>query len=287
MAGSPPKRLAVASREPRTLVTIDGVELAVHDSDPSSSKPIIFCLHAIGHGGADFTAFEAAFANTHRIITVDWPGQGASGPDAKPVDAQRYTELFTALVDKLQAKRIVILGNSIGGSVAIRYAAAHPENTRALMLCDSAGLDENPGGFIPSLFIGHIAGKMHDGAEGDPDFKAWFRDYYSKILITPEAAAERDAIVESAYEIAPVLAQAWDSFKRSDSDVRDLARRLQMPVFVGWAKNDDLIRWSRNQEAIEQIPHVEVHMFEAGHSAFLETPGPFNDAARKFLDALN
>jgi len=286
MISTPPKRLALASLEPRRTVTVLGVELAVHDSDPSGGKPAIFCLHAVGHGGSDFAAFERAFADRYRILTVDWPGQGASGSDSQPASAIRYAELFDALVQQLEVKSMVLLGNSIGGAVAIRYAAAHPERVRGVILANSGGLDSNPGGFIPGLFIGRIESKMRQGAEGDQDFREWFRDYYGDILPGPAAQAQRDAIVESAYEIAPVLAQAWASFKRADSDVRDLAHGLKMPVFVAWAKKDSLIRWSRNREAVGRIPHVQVQLFEAGHAPFLEVPEAFNEAAATFLARL-
>src|SRR5262245_38781384 len=77
MTSNPPKRLALAGPEPRSIIRARGVELSVHDSDPSGSKPAIVCLHAIGHGGSDFIAFERAFADRYRVITLDWPGQGA------------------------------------------------------------------------------------------------------------------------------------------------------------------------------------------------------------------
>lgn len=287
MVSSPSKRLVLASPEPRRMMTVLGVEMAVHDSDPSGEKPAIFCLHAVGHGGSDFAAFEKAFADRYRILTLDWPGQGASGADAQPASAIRYAELFSALVQQLELKSMVVFGNSIGGAVAIRYAAAYPEQVRGVILANSGGLDSNPGGFIPGLFIGRIEKKMRQGAQGDPDFKEWFRDYYSDILLGPAARAQREAIVDSAYEIAPVLEQAWASFKRADSDVRDLARGLRMPVFAAWARKDNLIRWSRNREAVEQIPHVRVQLFDAGHAAFLETPEAFNEAAATFLAGLS
>ena len=78
------KRLALASPQPRRIVCVLGVRLAIHDSDPIATKPIIFCLHAIAHGGSDFVAFERAFSADYRIITVDWPGHGASGMDGCP-----------------------------------------------------------------------------------------------------------------------------------------------------------------------------------------------------------
>lgn len=277
------RRLCLASTEPRTTVSVLGVDLAVHDSDPTGGKPPIVCLHAIGHAGSDFAAFERAFADRYRVLTIDWPGQGASGPDLQPASAIRYAELLDALVRALDLHTLTLLGNSIGGAVAIRYAAANPARVRALMLTDSAGLDANPGGFLPSLVIGYYERKFRSGARRDPSFQRWFASFYASVLITPEARAQRDAIVASAYEIAPILVEAWASFKRKDNDVRALAKTLRMPVLVAWAKRDGVIRWSRNRAAVEQIPGATVQLFDAGHAAFLERPAEFNAAASRFL----
>ncbi len=119
---TPPRRLALAVPEPRRLVVVGGVSLAVHDSDVTSSKPVIVCLHAIGHGGGDFAAFEAAFQDRFRIITVDWPGHGASGQDAQPASARRYASLLPGLLDKLGLERPILSGNSIGGAAALALA---------------------------------------------------------------------------------------------------------------------------------------------------------------------
>ena len=79
--------VALASREPRRTVTVDGVALAVHDSAPARDLPVIVCLHAIGLGGADFSRCEDEVGHENRIITVDWPGHGASGQDTEPASA--------------------------------------------------------------------------------------------------------------------------------------------------------------------------------------------------------
>jgi 4,5:9,10-diseco-3-hydroxy-5,9,17-trioxoandrosta-1(10),2-diene-4-oate hydrolase len=284
MHPDPPRRLALASRVPRGQVTVAGVALAVHDSAPGSDLPTIVCLHAIGHGGADFSRFEDLMAGEYRIITVDWPGHGASGQDTMPASAVRYAQLLQELVEQLGLERFAILGNSIGGAAAVRYAAEHPARVRGLILSNPGGFD--PGGFFAGIYIRMKERHFQAGALGDPAFASWFRDYYAAILITDEAAAERQAIVRSAYEVAPRLLEAWRSFRSAEADQRGLAARLTMPVLVAWASEDDVVRWSRNRAAIETIPHARVVMFHAGHSPFLETPGPFAAEARSFLRGL-
>jgi pimeloyl-ACP methyl ester carboxylesterase len=102
----------------------------------------------------------------------------------------------------------------------------------------------------------------------------------------PEAAARRDAIVASAYEIAPRLAEAWDSFRRPDADLRPLIPRVTMPVLFAWAAEDRLVSFARSREAIERFPNHRVVMFRAGHSPFLETPRDLNAAVAAFLEGL-
>ncbi len=280
LVSTPPKRLALAVMEPRQTVLVDGVELAFHDSAPGTTKPTIVCLHAIGHGGGDFAAFDAALPG-HRVIALDWPGHGASGIDAQPPSARRYAELLDGFLTRLGVERPIVLGNSIGGAAAVRFAATHPERVSALVLANPGGFD--PGGFIARLFIGHLEQKFHGGAEGLSSFAEWFAGYYEDVLRTPASGARRAAIVAAGYESAAVLEQAWHGFAQDEADQRALAPRLAMPVWVAWADDDGSIQWSRNRAAVESIPNVRVDHFAAGHAPFLETPEPFFAGLSRFL----
>lgn len=281
---SPPRRLALASLEPRRTIVVDGVTLALHDSAPNADKPALLCLHAIGHGGGDFASVVEAFSNDFRVITLDWPGQGASGDDAQPASAVRYTTLLEGIVQQLGVNRLVLLGNSIGGAVAIKYASRHPEQVRGLIVANPGGLD--PGGFIARLFIGNLEAHFHDGVEGVASFKPWFSKYYDGILVTDAAKARKALIVDAGWESAPILEQAWHSFAQPEADLRAKAKTLSMPVLVTWAAKDERIQWSRNRDAVEAIPGVKVVHFEAGHAPFLETPEAFLPEAKAFLSRL-
>lgn len=282
--GAPPLRQALGVREPMTRVPVAGVELAVHDSDPSGTKPAIVCLHAVAHGGGDFQSLEAAFSARWRVITVDWPGHGYSGADTVPASASRYAELFAGLVTALRLDDFVLVGNSIGGAVAMIHAAAHPEQVRALVLANPGGLD--PGGLFAGLYISHLVGRFERGVREEARFEPWYRDYYEGILVTPEAEARRAVIVAAGYEMAPVLADAWRSFARPEARLHSLLPRITLPVLVTWARRDALISWGRNREAVEQLPNARVVFFEAGHAPFLETPEAFNAELGRFLDSL-
>jgi pimeloyl-ACP methyl ester carboxylesterase len=278
-------RRSVGVMFPRSYISILDVQIAMHDSDPGALKPAIICLHAIGHGGHDFNYFESAFSDQYRIITLDWPGQGYSSQDTVPASASRYTEILENVVLKMKLKNFVILGNSIGGATAIRFAAKYPQIVKALILSNPGGLDK--GDFLAKTYIWWLKRKFEAGARGEPWFAEWFRKFYGKVLITNEAEAEKAAIISSAYEIAPRLAEAWRSFRMPQEDLRSLIPVIDIPVFFAWASADRYVQWGRNVKAVMLFKNREIVQFPAGHAPFLETPEAFNVETLKFLQKVD
>ena len=81
------------------IIEVEGVRLAVARD---GRGPAIVCLHAIGHGGRDFDAFTAAVKDRFEVIRLDWPGQGRSDPDSKPLTPTRYAELLAGVLERLR-----------------------------------------------------------------------------------------------------------------------------------------------------------------------------------------
>jgi 4,5:9,10-diseco-3-hydroxy-5,9,17-trioxoandrosta-1(10),2-diene-4-oate hydrolase len=273
-------RFAVGSWEPRKTIEVDGISIAYHDS--GGNAPVLICLHAIGHGSRDFQDLSQRLGAHYRVIALDFPGQGYSGSDSQPASGTRYTQLLTQFIEKLHLGGVTLLGNSIGGAVAVRYASVHPDRVKALVLCDSGGLgpppDEKSRAYI-NTFVKLFA----TGVQGDPSFGPAFADYYKTVLIAEPAHAERDRIVLSAYEIAPVLEQAWQSFALSEESLWDKLPQVECPVLVAWAKSDSVISLKSNEPAFARFPNHRLEIFTGGHAAFLEDPDRFEQRLREFL----
>lgn len=261
-------------------VEVDGVRLAV--AREGRGSPVV-CLHAIGHGGRDFEAFAGLTREHYEIIRVDWPGQGRSGADTHPPSAARYAELLVALLDRLDVHRPLIVGNSIGGAAALLYARQRPVS--ALVLCDSGGLVP-VNGFV-RLSCRMFAAFFAAGGRGAKWFAGAFRFYY-RFLVLPgaAAAAQRERIIQSGYESAPLLEQAWNSFARPDADLRKLAASLDIPIWCAWARSDRVIPLWMCQSAIRRMKRATLSKFAGGHSAFLEQPEAFVTGFRGFVDSL-
>jgi pimeloyl-ACP methyl ester carboxylesterase len=128
----------------------DGISISYTDS--CGSGPVVICLHAIGRGARDFKDLSRRRNPQYRVIALDFPNHGNSGPDSRPASATRHTQILAQFIDKLHLPAVMLLGNSIGGAVSIRYVSQQPERVKAIVLCDSGGL--GPPGPVGHIFIG-------------------------------------------------------------------------------------------------------------------------------------
>lgn len=266
-------------RADATLVDAGGVRLSV--SRVGQGVPVV-CLTAIGHGSRDFDAFVERLPPGFEAILVDWPGQGRSEGDTQPASAVRYEGLLARLLQRLDVSRPILIGNSIGGAAAIRYAAAHP--VRGLVLCDPGGLAAVNG--VVRRFCGLFARFFAAGERGAAWFPAAFALYYRMVLPSPAAAAQRRRIVAAARETAVVCRQAWESFGRPEADIRAMARDLDARVWFAWAGQDRVIPLRFCRPAVDAMRAADLTLFRAGHSAFLEQPDAFADGFRAFAASL-
>lgn len=277
----PTQRSAVGARAPWREAVVGGVRLAYDDD---GAGPALVCLHAIAHGAGDFAGVRERLCARWRVLALDWPGHGNSGDDPIPASAARYAELLAAFLDTVGIEQAVVLGNSIGGAAAIRYAAAHPTRVRALVLANPGGLDRFD--VLTGPMTRGMARFFAAGANGARWYPRAFATYYRFVLSQPAAATQRARIVASAVEVAPVLAHAWRSFGAPEADLRGLAPRITCPVLFTWATGDRINQLKRCRPAIQRFPNGRLETFRGGHAAFLEDLDAFGAALERFLSSL-
>jgi pimeloyl-ACP methyl ester carboxylesterase len=249
-------------------ILIDGARLAIARE---GSGPPVLCLHAIGHGARDYETFSALMRHRYEIIRLDWPGQGRSDPDQEPATSTRYASLIRGVVDALRLEPPIIIGCSIGGAAAIRYASENP--VVGLVLANSGGLIEVTKSTQRACLL--FSRIFAAGSRGAWWYKAAFAQFYRSVLPSPAALDQRKRIAKSAYEIAPVLAEAWRGFADAAQDHRGLAIALDVPVLFAWAMQDWINPFTAAEATIRQMKRAQVAKFQGGHAAFLERPEQF------------
>ena len=120
------------------FVEIDGVR--VHYVDEGQG-PALVLLHASFMSLHSWDDLAARLKSRYRVIRFDSMTNGLTGPDPNNDYSLQHNErILAALSDKLGVREFFLLGTSSGGTVAFRYAAAHPDQVRRLILVNSAGM---------------------------------------------------------------------------------------------------------------------------------------------------
>jgi pimeloyl-ACP methyl ester carboxylesterase len=96
--------------------------------------PVVICLHGLGATNASMLPTFYDLAADHRVLAPDLPGFGASRAPRAPYDAAFFARWLDGWMNRLGIESAVIVGNSLGGRIALETALRHPARVRALGL---------------------------------------------------------------------------------------------------------------------------------------------------------
>jgi pimeloyl-ACP methyl ester carboxylesterase len=257
-------------RAPGDLVDIAGVRLHLRDEGPRDG-PAIVLLHGVGSSLHTFDGWAEGLATTHRVIRYDMPGAGLSGPDPqRDYSDERGVAQLLAVLDHLGVARATVVGNSIGGRLAWRFSAAHPDRVEGLVLI-------SPDGYASPGFD-----------YGKPPAVPFILDAMKYALpkwaLRPNIAAAyadpvglSDAVVERyhALLLAPGNRQAMLDRMRQTVLVppEPFLQRITVPVLLLWGEKDAMIPVANAQDYLANLPDARLVVLPTlGHVPQEEAP---------------
>ncbi len=254
-------------------------------------KPVAFVLH--GGPGGDHSYYKpwlSPLADKMQLVYIDHRGQGRSarGP-RETYTLENNVEDLEALREYLGLDKIVLLGASYGGMVALSYAVRYPHNVshllaivtvhhfgfldRAKEILAERGTDEQKA-VAEKLWAGNFA----DEAELSHYFDV-MQPMYS-LKHDPEAG--KDAQARSIYS-ADAINEGFGGFLRS-YDLRDQLHKITAPTLVIGARHDWICAPEFSEEIASKIPDADLRMFEhSGHSVITDEHQAFLDVVRGFV----
>lgn len=269
-------------RESRHTVA-GGHEIHIAETGDATAPAVVF-IHGSGPGASGASNFRqnvAAFvAAGYRVILPDMIGYGAS---SKPAGIDYPLQLFTdTLYEALRAHgvdRAHLVGNSLGGGVAIQMTLDHPEFTGKLVLMAPGAVAEQASYFtMPGI------AKMVSSF-GGPDFDLAEQRRLIANLLHPDYADKiPEALVAERFAVART--QPKDVLARMKTPNLGLRlHELYKPVFVMWGLNDQFCPESHARLFLEACPDVRSLTFaRTGHWVQVERAEEFNRYAIQFLD---
>ena len=129
---------------PSDFVELKGMVVHVRDEGPRDDPLPVVLLHGTSASLHTWEGWVQALKGQRRVITLDLPGFGLTGPFAgtypeRDYSGDAYAGFVVDLLDALKLQRVVLGGNSLGGEIAWRVAWRKPERVQALVLVDALG----------------------------------------------------------------------------------------------------------------------------------------------------
>lgn len=253
--------------------------------------PTIVLLHGGGPGASSWSNFArniAVLAERFHVIAVDQPGFGRSDkPTRHPQYFTHSASALNDLFDTLGIERAHLVGNSLGGGTAVRFALNHPDRAGRLVLMGPGGLSVNLFASDPTEGVSKLGSFSAPPGPSKDKLESFLKIMvYDQSLITPELLEERYAIASTPESLAAMKAMGR-SFAGSDYEDGMLWReayRLRQRVLLIWGREDRVNPLDGALVALKTIPRAELHVFGCcGHWAQLEKFDEFNRLTTEFL----
>lgn len=286
------RRVTELTREStlRELKTDNGV-LRYHEAGDPDAPPLVM-LHGSGPGVSAWRNYRGnlpLFSQHFRCLALEFPGFGVSDDtDLHPM-AAAFPAVGTFL-DELGLDRVNMIGNSMGGIVATRFAIAQPERIDKLVTIGGMGRN------IFSPAPGEGLNLLTDFVE-DPTRErlvAWLKSMvYDESLVTEELIEERLAVAKDPATLAAAKRMygrgvlqhmAKLAEKSPEPPYWAMLHKITAKTLITWGRDDRVSPVDMMLLPMRTIPHVEVHVLpNCGHWTMIEQKAAWESTVLAFL----
>ena len=247
----------------------DGVP--IHYSVQGKGDPALVFIHCWACNRHFWDNQVAEFSKTYRVVTIDLPGHGESGQGRKNYSVESYGDDVKAVVTKLNLKRVVLVGSSMGGPIALEATKRMPDRVVAIVPVDTL---QNVEDKLPPDQLDAVFKQMQ------ADFKSATTSLLNQFFFsptTPIAVRERiinETIAQKPEVVLPILKAVFSY------DAAPGLREVKVPIR---AINAD--RVPTNLEVNRKYaPQFDVVIIKGtGHYPMLEDPERFNQMLAEIL----
>jgi pimeloyl-ACP methyl ester carboxylesterase len=254
--------------------------------------PVVALVHGLGGFAASWAPTMEALAGRATVVALDLPGFGRS---AKP--RERYgLDLFAAALDgvlrALDVRRVSLVGHSLGASVVLTHALAHPDQVDRIALVGGLlpGFSYRPSPVYRVLAVPGV-GETLALCGCAPVYRAALARCFHRprvaqvaFLVSCDYAARTGWRARAAY--LSTLRAVREDFQARGAAYRTALAALAMPVLLIHGRQDPVVPAAHCREVAQGLPRAEVRWVDAcGHFPQLEHPDTVNDWLGEFLVA--
>jgi pimeloyl-ACP methyl ester carboxylesterase len=233
-------------------------------------ETLMLC-HGLFGALSNFSDLIEKFRHTHKVVVPILP---LFDLDILHTTVSGLEKHIASFIEHKNYTNIHLLGNSLGGHVALVYILKHPERVKSLTLTGSSGLFENAmGDSYPK--------------RGDYEYikNKTAQTFYDPAVATPELVDEVFEITKNRIKVIKIIALAKSAIRHN---LGEELNQIQQPTLLIWGKNDIVTPPFVAEEFKKLIPNSQLHFIDkCGHAPMMEVPIEFNSILEKFLGSLS
>lgn len=235
--------------------------------EEGEGEPLLL-LHGLFGALSNFADLVEHFKKTYKVIVPMLPLFDLDIFHTSVGGLEKHVQKF---IELRGYEGIHLLGNSLGGHVALVHILKHPEKIKTLTLTGSSGLFENG--------MGDTYPKRGD--------KEYIRNktkltFYDPKMATDELVDEVFEITNNRLKVIKIIALAKSAIR---NNLGEELNQIKQPTLLIWGENDTITPPFVGQEFNKLIPNSELHMIDkCGHAPMMEQPQQFNEILTHFLN---
>ncbi len=245
-------------------------------------------LHGLGGSVTSWRANIDPLSRLFKSYAIDLPGHGASEKPNIDYNLPFVVRFLDAFWREERLERAWLMGNSIGGLIALEFAYQFPERVRGLVLVDSAGFGRELAPFLRLMSVPLLGEVMSVPSRGS--VRALLRTiFYDPNAIPPEIIEEL-----YGYRKSPGAKEAVLKALRTGVNLTGLhkshlmfqkAKALRLPTLIVWGEKDRITPVAQAHRAQQAIEGSQLHIFPlCGHWPQMEMAAGFNPLVADFVE---
>ncbi|MEL6686805.1 MAG: alpha/beta hydrolase [Pseudomonadota bacterium] len=258
------------------IVDLDGQTIRVRESGPSDAQSIIL-LHGFTDSLHTWEGLVEELNQDFRVIRPDLPGHGLSGPDPEGDYSNEALVTFVAdLITETGAETPVLVGNSLGGLAAWRFAATQPDAVKGLVLLAPGGVPHNGVTDVPAEVPAMLRFYLNNAPKAGVQ-AAMEAMYGDASKLTEDRVNEyRDLMAGQGAAFVARAAQF------ALPDPQDDMQNVTAPTLILWGSEDRVLPPAHADMFVDSMPEAELIALEGvGHLPHAEVPDAVIDAIRR------
>ncbi|MFZ5442968.1 MAG: alpha/beta fold hydrolase [Myxococcota bacterium] len=256
------------------LVRLRGADVHYYRAEGRGDGPPLLLVHGLGSSANAFFRTLLPLSRTFRsVYALDLPGNGFSPvPAAGPMALREFVELLRDFRREVIRERVFLVGNSLGGGMALNFAFAEPSALVALGLVSPAGARVSDERFAQLLQSFHVTDRR--------EARALAHKLFAKPPLGLLLFADELRKMVSTETVRSIVREVSPADMVSPAELA----RLEMPTLLVWGTREKLLPAEGLAFFREHLPaHAEVHEVDGfGHMPQMEHPEDFVERFRHF-----